>query len=70
MMGNAPSEALQLEYIDMHRVPKACFNYTAAARDTGEQGTHLMRKKINKTQFIKLPKGDRNVTFIQFQISL
>lgn len=36
MMGNAPSETLSLEYIDMHHVPKTCFNYTAAARDTGE----------------------------------
>lgn len=44
-MGNAPSETLSLEYIDMHHVPKTCFNYTAAARDTGEQGMHLIKKK-------------------------
>lgn len=47
-----------------------CSNYTVAARDTVELGMHLIRKIINKIQFIKLPKSDHNVTFIKFLISL
>lgn len=70
MVGNALSEALQLEYIDIHHTPNTCFNYAATARDTVELGVHLIRKIINKIQFIKLPKSHHNVTFIRFLIGL